>query len=50
MSYIAVRGKGNPNEENGAYKKAINILYSIVLLNEKPPLLKQSLKRWECHN
>ena len=21
MNYIAVRGKGNPNEENGEYKK-----------------------------
>lgn len=30
MNYIAVRGKGNPNEEDGAYKKAINILYAIA--------------------
>ena len=26
MNYIAVRGKGDPNEENGAYKQAIGVL------------------------
>lgn len=30
MNYIAVRGKGNPNEENGEYKKAIGLLYRIA--------------------
>ncbi len=30
MNYIAVRGKGNPNEEDGAYKQAISILYAIA--------------------
>lgn len=30
MNYIAVRGKGNPNEEGGAYKQAISILYAIA--------------------
>ena len=25
-NYIAVRGKGDPNEEDGAYQKAIGIL------------------------
>ncbi len=29
-NYIAVRGKGNPNEEGGAYKKAIEVLYAIA--------------------
>ena len=29
-NYIAVRGKGNPNEEGGAYQKAIGILYAIA--------------------
>lgn len=28
--YIAVRGKGDPNEESGAYKKAIGVLYSVA--------------------
>ncbi|MCI8379537.1 MAG: transcriptional regulator [Lachnospiraceae bacterium] len=29
-NYIAVRGTGNPNEEDGAYKKAIGILYAVA--------------------
>ncbi|MGN1333488.1 MAG: GyrI-like domain-containing protein [Anaerovoracaceae bacterium] len=29
-NYIAVRGKGNPNEEGGAYKTAIGILYAVA--------------------
>lgn len=30
VNYIAVRGKGNPNEVNGAYQKAISVLYAIA--------------------
>ncbi|MGD1820622.1 MAG: GyrI-like domain-containing protein [Pleomorphochaeta sp.] len=30
MNYIAVRGKGNPNDEDGEYKKALNVLYSLA--------------------
>lgn len=30
MNYIAVRGKGNPNEEDGEYKNAVEILYGIA--------------------
>ena len=30
MNYIAVRGKGNPNEEDGEYKQAIGLLYAIA--------------------
>lgn len=30
MNYIAVRGKGNPNEEDGQYKKSIGLLYAIA--------------------
>ncbi len=30
MNYIAVRGKGNPNEEDGAYKASIGLLYGIA--------------------
>lgn len=29
-NYIAVRGKGDPNEEGGAYKEAIGILYAVA--------------------
>lgn len=29
-NYIAVRGKGDPNEEDGAYKQAISVLYAVA--------------------
>lgn len=29
MNYVAVRGKGDPNEPDGAYQQAIGILYSV---------------------
>jgi len=29
-NYIAVRGKGNPNDEGGEYKKAVGILYAVA--------------------
>ena len=29
-NYIAVRGQGDPNEENGAYQKAIGVLYAVA--------------------
>ncbi|MCH5158152.1 MAG: GyrI-like domain-containing protein [Clostridiales bacterium] len=30
MNYIAVRGIGNPNDENGEYKNSIGLLYAIA--------------------
>ena len=30
MNYIAVRGKGDPNDENGKYKASIGLLYGIA--------------------
>lgn len=29
-NYLAVRGTGGPNEENGAYKAAIGLLYGVA--------------------
>ena len=29
-NYIAVRGKGDPNEEGGAYQRAISVLYAVA--------------------
>ena len=29
-NYVAVRGTGDPNEENGTYKKAISVLYGVA--------------------
>ena len=30
MNYIAVRGKGDPNQEGGAYKAAVGVLYALA--------------------
>lgn len=30
INYIAVRGSGNPNDEDGEYKQAIGLLYGIA--------------------
>ena len=30
MNYIAVRGQGDPNDEEGDYKAAIGLLYAIA--------------------
>lgn len=30
MNYIAVRGSGNPNDENGEYKDGVGLLYGIA--------------------
>ena len=30
MNYVAVRGCGDPNEENGAYQQAIGVLYAVA--------------------
>ena len=30
MNFIAVRGQGNPNDENGEYKQSISLLYAIA--------------------
>ena len=39
MNYIAVRGIGDPNEENGDYKNTIGLLYGIAYT------IKMSYKR-----
>lgn len=30
MNYIAVRGTGDPNSENGEYKESIGLLYAVA--------------------
>ncbi len=30
MNFIAFKGKGNPNDENGEYKKSISFLYAVA--------------------
>ena len=30
MNFVAVRGKGDPNEEDGEYTRALNMLYGVA--------------------
>lgn len=30
MNFLAVRGEGDPNQEDGAYKQAIGLLYAVA--------------------
>ncbi len=30
MNFVAVRGKGDPNEEGGEYKRALEVLYAVA--------------------
>ena len=30
MNYLAVKGKGNPNDKNGDYQQTISLLYNIA--------------------
>ena len=42
MRFVAVRGEGDPNEENGAYQHALNLLYGVSYT------LKMSYKTDRC--
>lgn len=37
MKYLAVRGYGNPNEEEGDYKKAVGLLYALAYTIKMSP-------------
>ena len=39
-NYIAVRGKGDPNEEGGAYKAAVGVLYAIAYTIKMSKMVK----------
>ena len=51
MSYLAVRGQGNPNDENGEYKASIGMLYAIaftIKMSKKsgPTFRRVLVARW----
>lgn len=51
MNFIAVRGKGNSNEEGGAYKQSIGLLYGIAFTIKKTsmhPALAVENARLQC--
>lgn len=44
MNFLAVRGKGDPNEEGGAYKQAIGMLYAVAFTIKMSKMGKHKLK------
>lgn len=43
MNFLAVRGQGDPNEEEGAYKKALGMLYAVAFTIKMSKLGKHKL-------
>ena len=44
MNFLAVRGKGDPNEEGGAYKQALGMLYAVAFTIKMSKLGKHKLE------
>ena len=44
MNFLAVRGQGDPNEENGAYKQALSMLYAMAFTIKMSKLGKHKLE------
>lgn len=44
MNFLAVRGKGEPNEENGAYQNSIALLYGVAYTIKMSKKGEQKLK------
>ena len=44
MSFLAVRGQGDPNEEGGAYKQAIGMLYAVAFTIKMSKMGKHKLE------
>lgn len=41
MNFLAVRGQGDPNEENSAYKQALGMLYAVAFTIKMSKMSKQ---------
>lgn len=46
MNFIAVRGKGDPNEPDGDYKKAIGTLYAVAFTIKMSPRAGHKIDGW----
>ncbi|HIY12972.1 MAG TPA: GyrI-like domain-containing protein [Candidatus Agathobaculum merdipullorum] len=44
MNFLAVRGQGDPNEEDGAYKQAIGMLYAVAFTIKMSKMGKHKLE------
>ena len=51
MNFVAVSGKGNPNEEAGEYKSALELLYGISFTIKMSKMaLKKDPNAWQIPN
>lgn len=51
MNYIAVAGKGDPNDQDGAYQRAIKVLYAVAYTLKMSCRTKahvQRMTRWRA--
>ena len=44
INFLAVRGQGDPNEENGAYKQALELLYAVAFTIKMSKLGRHQLE------
>ena len=44
MNFLSVRGQGNPNEEGGAYKQALELLYAVAYTIKMSKMGKHKLE------
>ena len=44
MNFLAVRGRGDPNQEGGAYKQALELLYAVAFTIKMSKLGKHRLE------
>ena len=49
MNFAAVRGKGNPNEEDGEYKSSIGLLYGIAFTIKMSRLGSRKIEIGRAH-
>ena len=47
MNFIAVRGRGNPNDEDGEYRRAMGLLYGVAFTASKA-ILTMWCRLWKA--
>ena len=47
MNYVAVRGHGDPNAQDGEYQAAIGMLYAVAF-TRSPAILNMWCRRWRA--
>lgn len=56
MNFLAVSGQGDPNEEGGAYRQAVSVLYALAYTlkmsykgtRRSPDFTNMSCRRWKA--